>query len=73
MSCPMYVVEARTPGGALDPGAEQPPFNVASERQLFEYYGEQSGRMAYQGDQEHYQLVVDWYKSKGWAVRPKTW
>ena len=71
--CPMYVVEARTKSGALDPGAAQPPFNVASERQLFEYYSDNSGRVAYQGEPEHYELVVGRFASHGWAVRPKTW
>lgn len=69
----IYLIEARNAGGDLDPAAEQPPFNTASERQLYELYNEHSGRTAYQGEEEHRALVWAWYAGKGWAIRPKTW
>lgn len=71
---PMYIVEARKPDGTLCLDLlSQPPWSVASERQLFKYYSEHSGRTAYQGEPGHRELVVEWFKAKGWAIRPKTW
>lgn len=71
--CPMFIVEARDSAGALAPDAPQPPFNVASQRQLFEHYGDATGRTAYPGEQESETRVMDWYAANGWHVRPKTW
>lgn len=74
MAGQMYIVEARKPDGSLALDLfSQPPFNTASERQLFEYYSEHSGRTAYPGDEDQKQLVWDWFQSKGWIIRPRTW
>jgi hypothetical protein len=74
MAGQMYIIEARTPDGALKLDlASQPPFNTASERQLFEHYNTQTGKTAYPGDEDQKQLVWDWFESRGWTIRPRNW
>lgn len=72
----MYIIEARTPDGAINPApAAQPPFNVMSERQLFEYRNDNvtGAGWLYEGQPGHLEAVKEWFASNGWHVRPKTW
>lgn len=71
----MYVVEARDTGGEIEPAQDkQPPFPVASERQLFDYFNEHQDKFtAYQGEPGHWAMVKAWFSKQGWPVRPKTW
>jgi hypothetical protein len=71
--CPMYIVEARQSGALNDDKAAQPPFNVASERQLFDYHNEHSDRTAYQGEPGHWAMVKAFFSKRGWVLREKAW
>lgn len=74
MAGQMYIIEARTPEGELRLDLEsQPPFNTASERQLFEHYNGQTGKTAYPGDEEQKLQVWEWFASRGWIIRARNW
>lgn len=70
MRSKQYIVEARDHDGSLitEPD-KQPPFPVASAAQLHEYYSEHSGNPSF----VPYETLRDWYESKGWFLRERTW
>lgn len=66
----MYVVEARDEDGKLILDKDrQPPFTVASDAQLWEYfYNNNPGNHTTSPERRD-----EWYVSKGWHIRKKTW
>ena len=69
MRNPLFVVEARdAEGNLVQDKDKQPPFTVASENQLYNYYCENKGPGEYS-----LQAMVDWYNSKGWFIRKRNW
>ena len=65
-----YIVEARDHDGSLitEPG-KQPPFAQASLNSLYDYYFECNPKAA----TADYEKMRDWYESKGWFFRERTW
>lgn len=69
MSAQMFVVEARDENDALvTDRAKRPPFAVASESQLFEYYSDNANPCPCS-----WAAMEQWYQSKGWSIRRKEW
>lgn len=69
MAVSLFIVEARDAQGDLVHDKDkQPPFAVASENQLYNYYCEHKGPGEYS-----LQAMVDWYNSKGWYIRKRNW
>jgi hypothetical protein len=65
-----YIVEARDKDGALvtDP-AKQPPFGIASENQLADHYF----IMNEERSTTDMGVIENWFESKGWFIRERTW
>ena len=65
----VFVVERRFPDGSLDVKGEPPPFLFATQDGLLRYYFSQVP-----GDASVLQETIrEWYASKGWSWREKTW
>lgn len=65
----MYVVEARHSDGSLNVSGAPPPFHVASEDQLFDYYFDH----ATDDDLATWQAMEAWFNARGWYIRKKHW
>ena len=68
MAHSMHVVEARENGELVTDRARRPPFAVASEAQLFDYYTsrEPNGAVTWEA-------MECWFNKQGWYIQPKTW
>jgi hypothetical protein len=66
----VYMVEKRTKDGLLDFSEPQPPFLMADENKLCQYWM----RMNPVGPVASWLEIRDvWYPSQGFYCRPKTW
>lgn len=73
-----FVVEKRKADGSLDFSEPQPPFQEATEQQIFDHYfkhhpcncGKPMGTCRCTASQGE---VREWYRAQGFMVRAKTW
>lgn len=65
----MYVLENRDENGKMVFDGPRPPFSVASQNRIFDLFFDHNQEV----DSAEWGEVVEWLKTKGWSVRPKTW
>lgn len=64
-----YVMEARHPDGSLNVKADFPPITEGTMDDFFRYYFKQHPDK----ERASQETRTDYFKSKGWYIRPKYW
>ena len=72
-----YVMERRGADGVLDLKGAQPPFFECTADQISGYYFANGGPTEVSafghGETASQEMIVAWYRERGWFWREKTW